>query len=255
MADDLRTTLNATRAAVSRWHERETGQPFGDPMTETEARKLTDRIKFDAGQLWDKLTDAYLGRADIALGYESWDTYCITEFGSLRLRLPREERAEMVCSLRQAGLSNRAIASATGYSEGTVRNDLAAQNYAPDEDELTEQLLAGEPEPLRFNVTSRTITHEPIRVTPRTVTREPARQLTVVTGLDGKTYRPTRPTPQPSDAELFDGELAELDRGVDAMLRLIDRGRLSEDERTVLAGRVADYSGRLKVIARKLESM
>ena len=40
-------------------------------MSETEARKLTDRIKFDAGQLWDKLTDAYLGRADIALGYES----------------------------------------------------------------------------------------------------------------------------------------------------------------------------------------
>ena len=37
------------------------------------------------------------------------------------------------------------------------------------------------------------------------------------------------------------------------MTRLIDRGRLSEDERTVLAGRVADYSGRLKAIAHKLE--
>ena len=71
MADDLRTTLNATRAAVSRQRERETGRPVGEPMSETEARKLTDRIKFDAGQLWDKLTDAYLGRADIALGYES----------------------------------------------------------------------------------------------------------------------------------------------------------------------------------------
>ena len=36
------------------------------------------------------------------------------------------------------------------------------------------------------------------------------------------------------------------------MMWLIGRGRLSEDERTLLAGRVADYSGRLQVIAHKL---
>ena len=77
----------------------------------------------------------------------------------------------------------------------------------------------------------------------------------MVTGRGGKKYQPSRPqqpkTP-PSDAELFDQELVELDRSVDQMIQLIDRGRLSEDERTLLAGRVADYSGRLKVIAHKL---
>jgi hypothetical protein len=247
MADDLRTT--------SRQLER-------DPMSADEARKLTDQIKFDAGPLWDKLTEAYHGRADVALSYESWDTYCIAEFGSLRLRLPREERAEMVCSLRQSGLSNRAIAAVTGVSEGTVRNDLGAQNYdyapepwfaagadpqAEDEDALTELRPAMiTTEPVRVRLTKQlTTTAEPVRVTP------------VIIGLDGKTYQPPERKPQPkpvppSDAELFDEELVKLDGSVDHMMRLIDRGRLREDERTVLAGRVADYSGRLQVIAHKL---
>src|SRR5262245_51379825 len=57
-----------------------------------EARALTDRIKADAESLWELITQAYLGRAWIALGYQTWDAYCIREFGSARLRLPREER-------------------------------------------------------------------------------------------------------------------------------------------------------------------
>ena len=35
-------------------------------------------------------------------------------------------------------------------------------------------------------------------------------------------------------------------------MRLTDRGQLDKDERAILAGRVADYSGRLQVIAHKL---
>jgi hypothetical protein len=84
------------RSAAARMRERETGRPFGGPMPADEARTLTDRIKFDAGQLWDKIAVAYLGRAHTALGYASWDEYCATEFGSVRLRLPREERTEVV---------------------------------------------------------------------------------------------------------------------------------------------------------------
>lgn len=47
-----------------------------------------------------------------------------TEFGQTRLKLPREERQEIVASLRDSGLSVRAIASATGMGYGTVRREL-----------------------------------------------------------------------------------------------------------------------------------
>jgi hypothetical protein len=102
-------------------------------MEPAEARQLTDTIKGAVAFTWELITRAYTQRAWDALGYTSWDEYCEKEFGTARLRLPREERTEMVCSLRESGLSNRAIASATGLSEPTVRRDLAgASNDAPD---------------------------------------------------------------------------------------------------------------------------
>jgi hypothetical protein len=240
MADesDLRQVLTDNRSAVARQLERERHKPVDDPMTAAEARALTDRIRRTMATLWDHIVEAYYGRADIALGYDSWDDYCSTEFASTRLRIPREERRDVVYSLRESGLSIRAIASATGVSEGTVRNDLksGAQNYAPepevDEDALTEQLIAGEQtstdqsraqnyapdeEAERPTAFGQRVTAEPFTpriptITGRTVTREPVRhlQLTVVTGRDGKKYQPSRPQqpkPPPSDAELFDQEL------------------------------------------------
>lgn len=226
MADDLRTTLNATRAAVARQRERETGRPVGDPMTAEDARRLTDRIKFDAGQLWDRVVEAYLGRADIALRYESWDAYCIAEFGALRLRIPREERTDLVNSLRHAGLSNRAIGSAIGVSEGTVRNDLAAQNYAPDE--LTEQaLIAGEqtdddrPTAQDYAAFNPTTAREPTRFRPTGggVTREPVRRPTVViTGRDGKKYPAKPDVPQPlTPSEKVQREARKIAADMDAL--------------------------------------
>jgi hypothetical protein len=104
-------------------------------MTEAEACEVTEQIRGHLEATWRLIVDAFTRRAWVALGYASWDTYCIGEFDGSRLRLPREDRIEMVRSLRHEGLlSNRTIASALGVSEGTVRNDLAAgaQNYAPD---------------------------------------------------------------------------------------------------------------------------
>lgn len=249
---DLRADLNANRAGIARQLERERHRPVGDPMSAEDARKLTDRIKVDAERLWDRIAEAYLGRAHLALGYESWDTYCVAEFDSLWIRIPREERETVVCSLKQAGLSNRAIASAIGISEGTVRNDLksGAQNYAPETDaeadELTERLI---------RYTEHTTKPEPIAVRLTDYTTG-AKKLATVIGLDFKKYstagqRPAKPPP--TDAELFDGELEDLDRAVDVMMRLTDHDQLSEDERAILAGRVADYIGRLQVIANKLQ--
>jgi transposase-like protein len=51
-----------------------------------------------------------------------------------RLRLPREERQEVVASLRESGLSVRAIASAVGINKETVGRDLRVSgNQTPDE--------------------------------------------------------------------------------------------------------------------------
>jgi hypothetical protein len=100
--------------------------------TASEARALTDRIKVAVEGTWLLIQEAYTTRTWAVLGYDTWDAYCTAEFGSARLRLPREERQEVVASLRDSGLSTRAIASATAISEATVRRDLAgASNDAP----------------------------------------------------------------------------------------------------------------------------
>src|SRR5436190_22662885 len=83
------------------------------PYTKAQARRVTEQIKLDLINVWRMIADAYKGRIWIPLGYSNWDEYCTTEFGTSRLRLPREERTEIVSSLRESGLSIRAIASAT----------------------------------------------------------------------------------------------------------------------------------------------
>src|SRR5699024_7673105 len=95
-----------------------------------------------------------------SLGYASWDEYVRREFGNLSLRPPLEERQEVVQSLRDSGLSTRAIGSATELSEATVRRTLAgASNDAPDDDTA----------------------YEPSKVV----------------GLDGKEYLSSKPTGSP----------------------------------------------------------
>ncbi len=93
-------------------------------MTADEARDITDKIKAGAEAVWELITRAYMSRAWVALGYSSWDDYCTREFGTSRIRLPREERTEKVLSLRESGLSLRAIESATGISRPTIIKDL-----------------------------------------------------------------------------------------------------------------------------------
>lgn len=92
--------------------------------TQDQARTLTDRIKVAVEGTWMLIQEAYTSRAWAALGYSTWDAYCTEEFGETRLRLPREERREIVASLRESGLSLRAIASATGSAYNTVLADV-----------------------------------------------------------------------------------------------------------------------------------
>lgn len=103
-----------------------------------EARKITDQIKAGVEAVWHLIEQAYTTRAWSALGYSSWDDYCTREFGTSRLRLPREERSEVVASLRESGLSIRAIASATGDSRETIRRELTTDpNVSVDAEPIT----------------------------------------------------------------------------------------------------------------------
>ena len=98
-----------------------------------DARNLTDKIKAGTAALWEFIKEAYASRAWASLGYASWDDYCTQEFGTSRIRLPREERREVVASMREIGMSTRAIASATGTSHQTVANSLnsGVKNLTP----------------------------------------------------------------------------------------------------------------------------
>lgn len=100
-------------------------------LTENEAQELTASIYGHLDQAWTKIKEAYYGRADIAMGYDSWDEYCKGEFQGAYLRLPRETRREVVATLTEAGLSQRAIAASLGVHKNTVIRDQDRTHLGP----------------------------------------------------------------------------------------------------------------------------
>lgn len=159
--------------------------------TVDEARTRADRIRAGLDSVHytrNDIIDAYQARDWETLGYDSWASYVEAEFvGATRLRLPREDRRELVSTLRNAGLSTRAIASATGASKGTVDNDIkaGAQNWAPDDgsDSRAQSATPGE------------------------------RAFPPVTGLDGKSYAASKPAVtdliSPGDVAELNGDASE----------------------------------------------
>lgn len=102
-----------------------TVEPLDRDLLPSEARELVDSIRIDITDVGERIATAYLGRAWIGLGYQSWDELCDAEFEGARLRVPREVRAGLVQSLAEAGLSTRSAAKALGVSNATVARDLA----------------------------------------------------------------------------------------------------------------------------------
>lgn len=98
-------------------------------ISANQARELTDRIKVGVEAVWELVKQAYVSRVWDVLGYPSWDDYCTREFGTSRIRLPREERQEVVSSMREIGMSTRAIASATGVSQKTISRDTSGESF------------------------------------------------------------------------------------------------------------------------------
>ena len=105
------------------------------PSSADEARTRADRIRSGMRVLAEWQQDviaAYAARDWAVLGYETWDAYLAGEYGEHRVRLPREQRREIVAGMAQAGMSTRAIGAAIGAGNATVHRDLAASGV-PDE--------------------------------------------------------------------------------------------------------------------------
>lgn len=77
---------------------------------------LDRKIEAAVWALWE-------GRGWIALGFSSWGEMCDDKFNSTFIRIPRERRQEVVCSLAEKGMSTRAIGAALGVSNFTVHKD------------------------------------------------------------------------------------------------------------------------------------
>ena len=104
-------------------------------LSASQARELTDRIKVGVEAIWELVKQAFQSRAWAALGYGSWDDYCTREFGTSRIRLPREERQEVVASMREIGMSYRAIGAAVGIDPMTARADVRGVGNSTPESE------------------------------------------------------------------------------------------------------------------------
>lgn len=206
------------------------------------ARRLTERIRITAANAREALEklpalveEARDGNAHVALGYPSWTAYLADVLGAEPLRLPRDQRREIVGYLSGEGLSTRAIAPIVGASVGTVHTDrevfrtehLAAPAPAalpapPQTPPGVEAPPAQSPEPVQAHV-------EP------TATSEAAgdstlRPAATITGLDGKTY--TRPEPdEPSKARRRAITDTARDAGWD-LRKAADRiQRIADDDR------------------------
>lgn len=92
-------------------------------MSASEARARVDRVRLAVSQAREDLVSLWREHAWLSLGYASWDELCDAEFG-VRMALPREERREVVADLRAEGMSTRAIGSALGIADQTVRADM-----------------------------------------------------------------------------------------------------------------------------------
>lgn len=142
-------------------------------MSREEARRRTDEFKAHTEVWLEELAALYIEQVWYALDYETFDQYCHAELGSIRL--PRAGRTEAVLTLRDAGLSIRAISSALGLGVGTVHREIEAG------------VPTGTPDP------------------PNGPQKE-------TIGRDGKHYPASSPTPDPApEPEVVEAEVVEAE--------------------------------------------
>ncbi|WP_018386404.1 hypothetical protein [Wenjunlia vitaminophila] len=220
--------------------------------TREQARALTDRIRVAVEGTWLLIQEAYTSRAWAVLGYASWDAYCTEEFGTTRLRLPREERQEVVASLRDSGLSTRAIAAAAGIDQKTVRNDLAAGG-----EEFSSPVLGAD---------GKTYAARPAPEPASDEARLGGTDRVQPTGLGFQAAVTPRPTPAPPETappagprrrplpEAWADAAHDLSRAAERLARLTDDDRFDRNRETT-HHQMPDLLGALEHTTRLLKAM
>lgn len=223
--EDARIAPDVVTAEVDAEREAATG-----PLTEPAARRLTERIKIQARVSKDSLAklqhlveQARVGEAHAALGFSSWTAYLADVFAGEPLRLPREQRQEVVGYLAGEGLSTRAIAPIVGASQDTVVKDLhrGERNLSPDQ----EPPIVVDKETVRNDLRQVGQFDPPGHEPPIVVDKEtgevhdapePTRAPERRTGLDGKSYpaRPAQPTPEEAEKTRQAQAAAQHDRAM-----------------------------------------
>lgn len=220
-------------------------------VTAEQARTLTDRIKVAVDGTWLLIQEAYTSRAWSALGYASWDDYCTREFGTSRLRLPREERQEVVASLREIGMSVRAIATATGTNRETIRQEIAGDKKLspapafrpPARHDLDDVLRESGIDPDELDDDDTDEVQPEHFASPAPVSRP-------ITGTDGKQYHaaPARPSQKPRT-----DVVATVNR---ALQRAQDAARAADEvSRQHLVGRTTEAAAWARSLSSSLESL
>jgi hypothetical protein len=98
-------------------------------LTAEEAETLTAEITGILTDGYERaiplVIKAFRGRAWVGCGFTSWDAYCKARFvGARMLRIPPAAFAEIALTYADAGMSVRAIGSATGHSKDTAARAL-----------------------------------------------------------------------------------------------------------------------------------
>lgn len=239
-------------------------------MSEHDARRITERIRltaFTARESLEKLqalvAEAQEGQAHLALGYASWTAYLADVLGDEPLRLPRDQRQQLVGYLAGEGMSTRAIAPIVGADQATVVRDLrrgdanaspaprateAGRDFPPEPvsvDPVTGEVhddcppdatTGGEvTPPVDQSVAAGAGVEEPGEAVEAISPTPPARPA--VTGLDGKTY--TRPEPRKAQRRSLVDDARdagqELRKALDRVERIAADDRLARNKDEVAA--------------------
>lgn len=210
-------------------------------LSAREAERLTDQIKFtiesiDNGlfKLRNLLEEAQQSNVWQMLGFSSWTAYLASLFEGRPMRLPRDQRQELVGYLSGEGMSTRAIAPIVAADHATVSRDRARVANATPDPGLEEPQAQDEGE-----VTA------PVEETPRAVTADPvtgevieeeAEAPRVVVGLDGKNY--PAPTAAPRRRSLVDDAFTAntaLWRAVETIRSITNDDRYTRNKADILA--------------------
>ena len=145
----------------------------------------------------------------------------MVEFESSRIRLPREQRASAVASLRESGLSIRAISAATGSSVGTVHADITAgvQDRTPEPVAEVQPLAPGAPTESTPGMTDRV----------QSALARGRLRKSQITGTDGKSYASSRPPSKPRPRSPLPDAWSSAVRDLERVVAKLDR--LSNDDR------------------------